>query len=65
MTREYLIDMSVVIWVKLLIASLPADIAYQIEERFSKDYGYYPLSYWDYGEFQREWKNGSITKLDD
>jgi len=58
-------NISVVIWVKLLIASLPDDIADQIQERFSEDYGYYPVSYWDYGEFQREWKNGSITKLDD
>lgn len=58
-------DVSYVLWVKLLIASLPVDIAYKLNKSFGDDFGYSPLSYWDYDEFQREWKSGSIVKLDD
>jgi hypothetical protein len=58
-------DVSYVLWVKLLIASLPTNIAYKLNKSFGDDYGYSPMSYWDYDEFQRDWKSGSITKLED
>lgn len=52
-----------VVWVKLLVASLPDSLKYEISEAFQDKRSYAPSYLWDYAEFQDDWENGRVPKL--
>ena len=52
-----------VVWVKLLVASLPDSLESEISEAFQDKHSYTPKIYWDYAGFQDDWENGKVSKL--
>lgn len=52
-----------VVSTKILIALLPDSVRYEINTSLSEKYSYYPTHFWDYFEFQCEWKSGEIKRI--
>ena len=53
-----------VLWDKLLIANVPLDLQWEIQQKLEQDYGYGCSPQWDYQEFQMSFEADEIKRIE-
>jgi hypothetical protein len=53
-----------VLWDKLLIANVPLDLQWEIQEKLEQDYGYGCSPQWDYQEFLMSFEADEIKRIE-
>ena len=56
--------MWVILWYKLLIANVPLNLQWEIQEKLEQDYGYGCSPQWDYQEFLMSFEAGKIKRIE-